>query len=222
MKMNIQIILTDYILKYMYGEQTFQDKRLLSLEVIKKAYQEGLYFVSKEEHIKAILNHQTFPSKNIYVFAGIPSLEAIALDLSIIPKLSAIKIQLPYETLASFKMEEGKNTLKGSKIQISQMEMTQKNLQLDIKEKQIAYKESDEQDKTTFTLYTQEERRELQKYLYKRIVEYEYIIHKKLEQLRGLLVNFLNSKACLNALDDEEYLQNLAEIYEDLESCFKK
>ena len=35
--MNIQIVLTDYILKFMYGDQTFQDQRLLSLEVMKKA-----------------------------------------------------------------------------------------------------------------------------------------------------------------------------------------
>ena len=103
----------------MYGEQTFQDKRLLSLEVIKKAYQEGLYFISKKDNIDEIVKNQQFKSKNIFVFAGIPTLEEAALDLTILNEMYAVKLQVPYEVLAEFSYDEENKTLRKKKVKLS-------------------------------------------------------------------------------------------------------
>lgn len=214
--MNIQIVLTDYILKFMYGDQTFQDQRLLSLEVMKKAYQEGLYFISKKENIEKIIENQAFKNKSIFVFAGIPTLEEAALDLSILKELYAIKMYFPYETLVDFAYDEENKTLNK---RIKELPSLQKvKLKLVVSDKEIAYQETDEDVQK----WNQEEEQELISYFRKKMEEYHYILIKKLEELRELLLSFLNSKESMAALEDEESLESLALLYEELESCFKK
>lgn len=214
--MNIQIVLTDYILKFMYGDQTFQDQRLLSLEVMKKAYQEGLYFISKKENIEKIIENQVFKNKSIFVFAGIPTLEEAALDLSIIKELYAIKMYFPYETLADFAYDEENKTLNK---RIKELPNLQKvKLKLVVSDKEIAYQETDEDVQE----WNQEEEQELISYFRKKMEEYHYILIKKLEELREQLLSFLSSKESTAALEDEESLESLALLYEELESCFKK
>ncbi|MBR1748580.1 MAG: hypothetical protein IJ743_02150 [Bacilli bacterium] len=215
--MKIQIVLTDYILKFMYGDQTFQDQRLLSLEVMKKAYQEGLYFISKKENIDQILKNRKFKSKNIFAFAGIPTLEEAVLDLSIQKELYAIKMFFPYEVLVDFSFDENNKTLNKRVKQLP--EMHQAKLKLSITDKEIVYEETEEEDNKTFT---QEEEQELITHFTKKMEEYHYILIKKLEELRGVLVTFLTSKESMSALENEESLESLALLYEDLESCFKK
>ena len=215
--MKIQIVLTDYILKFMYGDQTFQDQRLLSLEVMKKAYQEGLYFISKKENIERIVKKKDFKSKNIFAFAGIPTLEEAALDLSIQKELYAIKMFFPYEVLVDFSYDENNKTLNKRVRELP--ELHQVKLKLCIRDKEIVYEETEEEDNKTFT---QEEEQELITHFTKKMKEYHYILIKKLEELRRLLVTFLTSKESISALEDEKSLESLALLYEDLESCFKK
>ena len=214
--MNIQIVLTDYILKFMYGDQTFQDQRLLSLEVMKKAYQEGLYFISKKEHIEKILENQAFKNKSIFVFAGIPTLEEAALDLSILKELYAIKMFFPYETLIDFSYDEDNKTLNKRVKELPNLQKVK--LKLVVGDKEIAYQETDEDVQE----WNQEEEQELISYFRKKMEEYHYILIKKLEELREQLLSFLSSKESTTALEDEESLESLALLYEELESCFKK
>lgn len=214
--MNIQIVLTDYILKFMYGDQTFQDQRLLSLEVMKKAYQEGLYFISKKENIEKIIENQAFKNKSIFVFAGIPTLEEAALDLSILKELYAIKMYFPYETLVDFLYDEDNKTLNKRVKELPELQKVK--LKLVVSDKEIAYQETDEDVQE----WNQEEEQELISYFRKKMEEYHYILIKKLEELREQLLSFLSSKESMAALEDEESLESLALLYEELESCFKK
>lgn len=217
--MNIQIILTDYILKFMYGENTFQDKRLLSLEVIKKAYQEGLYFVSSKKNIDYLVKNNKFKSKNIFLFAGIPSIEEAALDLSIQKVLYAVKIDIPYEILVDFLYDEENRTLRKEKVKLDKFNPVK--LVLEAGEKDIFYQETLYDDGINYS-FTEEEKTCLLKYFKKDLEEYHYILLKKIEELRNVVVSFLNSNVSLNALDDTQCLNYLAMIYEDLQSCFKK
>ena len=216
--MNIQIILTDYILRFMYGEQTFQDKRLLSLEVIKKAYQEGLYFISKKDNIDEIVKNQQFKSKNIFVFAGIPTLEEAALDLTILNEMYAVKLQVPYEVLAEFSYDEENKTLRKKKVKIENLLPVK--LRLVVQDKDIHYEECEYEEEVS--LLNPSDCTELICHFKRGIEQYHYILVKKLEELRDQLVSFLSSKDCVSALDDVECLNQLALIYEDLQSCFKK
>ena len=216
--MNIQIILTDYILKYMYGEQTFQDKRLLSLEVIKKAYQEGVFFVSKKRNIDEIVHHKRFKNKSIFVFAGIPSLEEAALDLSVLNEMYAVKLQIPYEVLADFSYDEESKTLKKDSVVVDHFLPVK--LRLVVSDKQIFYEECEYNHEVEEL--SDQEKMELISFFRRGIEEYHYVLKKKLEELRFQLLKFLHSKDSLDALDDVNILNQLALIYEDLESCFKK
>ena len=53
--MNVKIILTSYFLKFMYGDRAYDDPLLLSREIMKKAYNEGLYYISSNKNIDAVL-----------------------------------------------------------------------------------------------------------------------------------------------------------------------
>ncbi|MBR1679243.1 MAG: hypothetical protein IJ704_01185, partial [Bacilli bacterium] len=92
-------------------------------------------------------------------------------------------------------------------------------LKLCIRDKEIVYEETEEENTS---LFSQEEEQELISHFTKKMEEYHYILIKKLEELRRLLVTFLTSKESISALEDEKSLESLALLYEDLESCFKK
>ena len=66
--MNVKIILTSYFLKFMYGDRAYDDPLLLSREIMKKAYNEGLYYISSNKNIVANLGVSEingFKSSNI-------------------------------------------------------------------------------------------------------------------------------------------------------------
>ena len=68
--MNVQIVLTSYLLTYMYGDLAFSSSLLLTREVIKKAYNEGLYYVSNEKNIDDILNEGNIKKEDCLLFLG--------------------------------------------------------------------------------------------------------------------------------------------------------
>lgn len=84
---------------------------IMRREAIIKAYQEGLYHFSSEENIDSIIQSQTmYPSgacssyglPKCYFFAGIPSFGDLVLNVTPSEKMVALKVKLPYETLAQF------------------------------------------------------------------------------------------------------------------------
>ena len=210
--MNIQIILTSYLLKFMFGENPFQDPFLLSREVIKKAYNEGLYFISNERTIDAFLKEKESDRRgNLFVFAGIPNFEDICLNLSALPTLYAVKISLPYEVLVDFQLEtsHGDMVLFKENVSISKKCLEKVVLDLYFKHQKLVYRVSSS-NKEIVPLA------ETTRFFIQNIKNYHYAISNKVKFLEEEVTTFLNSQEGLKKLEKEENLQLVKEIYEEL------
>lgn len=210
--MNIQIILTSYLLKFMFGENPFQDPFLLSREVIKKAYNEGLYFISNERTVDAFLNEEENDRRgNLFVFAGIPSFEDICLNLSALPTLYAVKISLPYEVLADFQLEmsHGDMVLFKKNVLVSKECLEKVVMDLGFNQHKLEYHLSSS-NKSEFSLS------EAINFLAQNVKNYHYSIANKVKFLEDELNSFLNSQDGIKKLEKEENLQIVKEIYEEL------
>ena len=210
--MNIQIILTSYLLKFMLGENPFQDPFLLSREVIKKAYNEGLYFISNERTIDAFLKEKESDRRgNLFVFAGIPNFEDICLNLSALPTLYAVKISLPYEVLVDFQLEtsHGDMVLFKENVSISKKCLEKVVLDLYFNHQKLEYRVSSS-NKEIVPLA------ETTRFFIQNIKNYHYAISNKVKFLEEEVTTFLNSQEGLKKLEKEENLQLVKEIYEEL------
>ena len=210
--MNIQIILTSYLLKFMFGENPFQDPFLLSREVIKKAYNEGLYFISNERTIDAFLKEKESDRRgNLFVFAGIPNFEDICLNLSALPTLYAVKISLPYEVLVDFQLEtsHGDMVLFKENVSISKKCLEKVVLDLYFNHQKLEYRVSSS-NKEIVPLA------ETTRFFIQNIKNYHYAISNKVKFLEEEVTTFLNSQEGLKKLEKEENLQLIKEIYEEL------
>lgn len=210
--MNIQIILTSYLLKFMFGENPFQDPFLLSREVIKKAYNEGLYFISNERTIDAFLKEKESDRRgNLFVFAGIPNFEDICLNLSALPTLYAVKISLPYEVLVDFQLEtsHGDMVLFKENVSISKKCLEKVVLDLYFNHQKLEYRVSSS-NKEIVPLA------ETTRFFIQNIKNYHYAISNKVKFLEEEVTTFLNSQEGLKKLEKEENLQLVKEIYEEL------
>lgn len=218
--MDIHILLTDYQLKFMYGERAFQDPILLSREVLKKAYHEGLYFIGQEKVINKICQNKKFSTHSAFFFAGIPSMEEISLVSVISPVLYAVKIELPYEVLAMFSYDSfgGETVLKKENVPLQEYEIKRVCFHLQMVDKKPVYVEKNETERMSFDL---KEKEELIQYFYHSIKEYKFIIEKNLDALRKKLENFLNSPQGIWFMDSPDNLQRVKESYEDLVVAIK-
>ena len=210
--MNIQIILTSYLLKFMFGENPFQDPFLLSREVIKKAYNEGLYFISNERTVDAFLNEKENDRVgNFFVFAGIPSFDDICLNLSSLPTLYAVKISLPYEELVDFELETSHGDMilykKNVTCKNSQLEKVLLDLTLDKDVLNYQIKNGVSMDMHTDMAIA---------FLLQNVKNYHYAISSKIEFLEEELHSFLQTQRGIDSLEREENLQLIKEIYEEL------
>lgn len=210
--MNVQIVLTSYLLKFMFGENPFQDPFLLSREVIKKAYNEGLYFISNERTVDAFLSERENERfGNLFVFAGIPSFEDICLNLSALPKLYAIKISLPYEELVDFMllMDQGDMILYKNNVQIKKEYLEKVLLDLSLEKDKLIYQlESEKRPDIPLE--------EALTFLVHNVKNYHFAISNKLHFLEEELNAFLQTEEGLKKMEDEENLQIVKEIYEEL------
>ena len=210
--MNIQIILTSYLLKFMFGENPFQDPFLLSREVIKKAYNEGLYFISNERTIDAFLKEKESDRRgNLFVFAGIPNFEDICLNLSALSTLYAEKISLPYEVLVDFQLEtsHGDMILFKENVSVSKNYLEKVVLDLYFNHQKLEYRVSSS-NKEIVPLA------ETTRFFIQNIKNYHYAISNKVKFLEEEVTTFLNSQKGLKKLEKEENLQLIKEIYEEL------
>ena len=210
--MNIQIILTSYLLKFMFGENPFQDPFLLSREVIKKAYNEGLYFISNERTIDAFLKEKESDRRgHLFVFAGIPNFEDICLNLSALSTLYAVKISLPYEVLVDFQLEtsHGDMILFKENVSISKKFLEKVVLDLYFNQQKLEYRVSSS-NKEIVPLA------ETTRFFIQNIKNYHYAISNKVKFLEEEVTTFLNSQEGLKKLEKEENLQLVKEIYEEL------
>ena len=203
--MNIHIVLTNYLLKFMYGDRAFQDPILLSREVLKKAYQEGLYFISPNKSIiDKIYEDKKFPNNNGFFFAGIPSITDVCLISSLCKEMYAIKLSLPYEELTSFTY----STSRGEKVLYEKIDnlkseyFSKTKLSLQVKDKTPLYIESEEPSSLSYV-----EQVKMTDYFIHDITEYKYMIENSLDALKEKL----NEIVLTNNLVNLEEVQTLYE-----------
>ncbi len=202
--MKLKINLSSYSLAYLFGDRVFQDSFLLSREVLKKAYQEKIYYISSENNVDELLSHpENF--REILVFAGIPSFAEVCTDLSPNSVLYAVKISLNYEVLANF---ERVNSFLENTVDFESMEKV--NLYLSSNNGKLFYQEQQ------VNSHLEEEREKIEKNFLEEIKTYRYAIQKELEYLDSRVTKFLESSKSKEVLEDEQVLQILKEIYEML------
>lgn len=92
---------------------TLKSKNILKNEIIKKAT-EGIYYITTEEQANKIIEESLMDSpepffsyglKKPVFYAGIPDFSVACIDLKLPKIITAIKINIPYETLALFEIE---------------------------------------------------------------------------------------------------------------------
>jgi len=210
--MNIKIVLTSYLLTYMYGDLVFHNSLLLTREVIKKAYTEGLFYISSEKNIDEILK-QKDKKRTLLTFSGIPSFEEVCMNLSPSRNIYALKIKLPYEELASFTYQETKEILTKKQVSLEEAVMTKIKLNLNYIDKELCYNENEcNEDELELA------KDEILKHFKKEIENYRYAIENRMNYLRKLLFEFLETEKSKAFLEDTEKLQELKESYEELMS----
>lgn len=97
-----------------------KSKSILKNEIIKRA-QNGVYFITTEEHANKVIEESLIESeepilsyglKKSVFYAGIPEFPISCFDLKLPKTMSTIKLKLPYETLALFEIEMFQNAYK--------------------------------------------------------------------------------------------------------------
>lgn len=92
---------------------TLQSKTILKNEIIRRA-NSGLYYITTEENADKIIEESlinspepflSFGLKKPIFYAGIPEFPVSCLDLKLPTIITAIKLEIPYETLALFQIE---------------------------------------------------------------------------------------------------------------------
>ncbi len=100
---------------------TLKSKNILKNEIIKKAIQEGIYFITSEEQANKIVEESLIDSpepffsyglKKPIFYAGIPDFSVACLDLKKQKIITTIKLNIPYETLALFQIETYRDSYK--------------------------------------------------------------------------------------------------------------
>lgn len=93
---------------------TLTSKMILKNEIIKKAVNKGIYYITTEEKADKIIEESMLISSEPFVsyglkkpifYCGIPSLPVALFDFKLPWIMTAIKIHVPYETLALFQIE---------------------------------------------------------------------------------------------------------------------
>lgn len=194
----------------MYGNRVFQNPFLLSLEIVKKAYNESLYYISSPSHIEAILEHPE-EKRNIFVFAGIPSFKEVCIHLYPNKTLTALKLKLPYESLADFQYQKrDEATLEKQNVEVKKENLEKVTLYLTYKDHTLCYAEQESE-----LVFTEDRKEEIIKSFVTETKNYVYEITENINFLKKKLESFLLSSICKEKLEDEEFLQMIKEIYEE-------
>ena len=205
--MNVKIILTSYFLKFMYGDRAYDDPLLLSREIMKKAYHEGLYYISSNKNIDDILKDNS--KRTLYLFAGIPSFQDVCMNLFPREELYALKINIPYEAMVNLKYDKEEKVMAGEDVDVSHSEKITLGLIYDAKDLHYVLKEEN--------YHYEPDKDQIIKEFIQELESYQYTIKSSVEYLQKRLNDFLTSDACKRALDDENTLNDIKECYEILQ-----
>ncbi len=205
--MNVKIILTSYFLKFMYGDRAYDDPLLLSREIMKKAYNEGLYYISSNKNIDAVLKSNS--KRTLYLFAGIPSFQDVCMNLFPSEELYALKINIPYEAMVNLKYDDEEKVMVGKNVDVSHSEKITLGLIYDKEALHYALKDEN--------YHYEPDKNQIVKEFIQELESYQYTIKSSVEYLQKRLNDFLSSEACKSALDDENSLNDIKECYEILQ-----
>ncbi|MBD9075459.1 hypothetical protein EGP91_05630 [bacterium] len=205
--MNVKIILTSYFLKFMYGDRAYDDPLLLSREIMKKAYNEGLYYISSNKNIDAVLKSNS--KRTLYLFAGIPSFQDVCMNLFPSEELYALKITIPYEAMVNLKYDDEEKVMVGKNVDVSHSEKITLGLIYDKEVLHYALKDEN--------YHYEPDKNQIIKEFIQELESYQYTIKSSVEYLQKRLNDFLSSEACKSALDDENSLNDIKECYEILQ-----
>ena len=137
-------------------QPSLKSKNVLKNEILKKAINEGIYYISDEENANKIIEEsmiqssEPFPSyglKKSIFYGGIPEFPVACLDLKLPSVLTAIKIEIPYETLALFQIETQTTSYKlfYPNLITAPFDLKKVHLGLTIEEAKFCYKEISEE-----------------------------------------------------------------------------
>ncbi len=102
-------------------QPTLLSKPILKNEIIKQAISQGVYFITTEENADKIIEESLINSpepffsyglKKALFYGGIPTFPVACLDMKLPIKMVAIKMNIPYETLALFTIDINNNAYK--------------------------------------------------------------------------------------------------------------
>lgn len=195
--MKLEIILTNYIKKYSYTDLALSNIILLQREVMKKAYQDGLYFIGTKKELEN--------SNSIKLYPGLPSIEDI-LDTNLNKTLDTIKISLPYEDIMDFVYNSTRSKKALTKtIPLNKLKTKKVKLYLD---KDLTYKE----DKISLTKLDE---LIIINELSSNIKNYKYYIENNVNKLNEEVINFISTNK--KYIENEDNLETIKVILETLQ-----
>jgi len=199
----------------MYGDRAFQDPLLLSREVIKKAFLEGLFYISSEKNIERILKNKKLDNRTYYVFAGVPSFQEVCIDSSPNEKICALKVNLPYEELADFTYDNEEKVLIKDHVSFENVTFEKNMLKLCYENSHLSYVPLLDGEDAKSNL-SEVSSLEILKVFAKEIKNYQYAILNKIEFLRQVWDEFFRSQSSKAILDDMTILNDIKSSYEEL------
>lgn len=138
-------------------QKTLDSPMILKNEMIKRAFQEGIYFITDNENADKIKEESEISSPEPFIsyglkkavfYAGIPDFAVACADLKLPKTLIALKLNLPYETLALFQMEKNEYYYKLSypNLIIEPFDLKKVYLGLTTEEQRFLYQEISEDE----------------------------------------------------------------------------
>ena len=142
---------------------TLQTKTILKNEIIKKAINEGIYYITDEENANKIIEESLINSPEPFIsyglkkpifYGGIPNFSVACSDLKLPNVLTTLQLKIPYETLALFQIEMNERAYKlfYPNFIVEPLEMKKTYLGLTIEDYKICYKEISEEEAKNYTV----------------------------------------------------------------------
>lgn len=141
--------------------KTLKSKAVLKNEIIKKAINEGIYFITDEENANRIIEESMISSPEPFIsyglkkpifYGGIPTLAVACCDLKLPQVITAVKLNISYETLALFQMNMNGRAYKlfYPNLLVEPLELKKVYLGLMIEDYKFCYKEISKEEQENY------------------------------------------------------------------------
>lgn len=175
---------------------TLQSKVILKNEIIKRAINEGIYYITDEDNANKIIEESMINSPDPFIsyglkkpvfYGGIPNFAVACQNLKLPKIITAIKLEIPYETLALFQIETKGFAYKlfYPNLIIEPFDLKKVYLGLTIEEDIFCYKEIKEENKENYEVQIPlRDVKRIEKKLSKEIKEMLHNLKKRKNQLK--------------------------------------